>query len=325
MLVYPIGGKFLRHKDTPRSGDQLGTLIVEVPVPHQGGAIALSDGRAKATIDWSGKAGDASKLRWVAMFGDVDHEIAAVKSGTRVTLVYTLTLSETPRSDAALAARLATIADAAIALIGDAATLPKGGDIYVPCEHMIVAPTTAKPPYALDVLRGSDRAIAETLARCGLATNVRELLIPSEDDNDEFPSNFWYATRLTKPIPEKVFADAGGALSFVDDAGGEYMEEDGDVEIASLEPYLDRHWIDQETNAWLVRRGAHAKLVYEGLYSMTGYFGNECDEGHIYQCAALVVTMQPFAKRMGRASKTTPKPKAAKKPKAKAKAKARKR
>jgi hypothetical protein len=316
VLVYPVGGKFLRHKDTPRSGDQLGTLIVEVPVAHEGGKLTLTDGRATKDIAWSGAAKDPSKLRWVAMFGDVDHQIAEVKAGARVTLVYTLALSDKPRTDATFRAHLDTIADAAIALIGDDATLPKGGELYIPCEHMIVAPAEAKAPYPFEVLRGSDRAIAEVLARCGLATTVRELLIPSETAGNGFPQ-VDFAMRLAKPIPDKVFEDAGATLSFVDDPGGEYIDEgEGDVDIASIADYLDKHWIDYEKHAWLVRTGAKAKQVYEGLYSVTGYFGNECDEGHIYQCGALVVDLQPYAKRMGKAAKSAAKPAkpAAKKP-----------
>jgi hypothetical protein len=328
VLVYPVGGKFLRHKDTPRSGDQLGTLIVEVPVPHKGGKLELEDGRAHKTVDWSGAVDDPSRLRWVAMFGDVDHSISEVKSGARVTLVYTLARTDTPRTDPAHAARLDTVADAVITMIADRETLPEGGDVYIPCEHMIVTATGAKAPYDLGVLRGHDRAIADTFARCGLNPRVRELLIPSEDAKEGFPSNFYYAMGLAKPIPEKLFADAGGALSFVDDAGGEYIEEGDDAEIASIEEYLERRWIDGDKDAWLVRRGAQAKLVYEGLYSMTGYFGNECDDGHIYQCAALVVPMPSYAQRVGgKAAKKAKPAKPAKKKTAKPakKAKARRR
>ena len=99
VLVYPTGGKFLRHKDTPRNGRQLGTLIIEIPVAHEGGALVLQDGDQHATIDWSGKPRDRGALRWVALFGDVDHTITEVTSGTRVTLVYTLTLTDQPRTD----------------------------------------------------------------------------------------------------------------------------------------------------------------------------------------------------------------------------------
>jgi len=292
VLVYPIGGKFLRHKDTPRNGRQLGTLIIEVPVAHEGGALELQDGDRHATIDWSGEPRDRGTLRWVALFGDVDHTITEVTSGTRVTLVYTLTLTDEPRTDPGYAARLDAIADAIITLSRE--DLPQDRTLYIPCTRMIVASTGGLAD--LDALRGVDRAIAETFSRCGATLHVSDLLIPTSDRRkakaDAFPHDFYGAVEMAQPIPEAVLA--ASALSFTDDASGD-GDGDGDAEdVASLEPYLGK-WISGGDEAWLVRERAHAKLVYEGMYSETGYFGNEGSDGHIYQCAVLVVVLPNVA------------------------------
>ena len=285
VLVYPTGGKFLRHKDTPRDARQLGTLIIEIPIAHDGGALVLQDGDQRATIDWSGKPRDRGALRWVALFGDVDHTITEITSGSRVTLVYTLTLTDQPRTDPGYAARLDAISDAIITLSRE--DLPEDRTLYIPCTRMIVAPTFGLA--GLEMLRGADRAIADTFARCGAIVHVSELLIPTSDrkpkaETERFPDSFYSAIELVQPIPEAILA--ASALSFTDDAGD---DGEGDVEDAvSLEPYLGE-WISGGDESWLVRDKAHAKLVYEGIYSETGYFGNEGSDGHIYQCAVMVV------------------------------------
>ena len=286
ILVYPTGGKFLRHKDTPRHGRQLGTLIVEIPVAHEGGALALADGDQHTTIDWGGKPRDRGTLRWVALFGDVDHTITEITSGTRVTLVYTLTLTDQPRTDPGYAARLDAISDAIITLSRE--DLPGDRTLYIPCTRMIVAPMSRRAD--LDMLRGADRAIADTFARCGANVHVSELIIPTSTrrkrEVDGFPQPFDNAIEVVQPIPEAVLA--ASALSFLNDIGD--AEEEGDAEnVASLEPFLGK-WITA-SEAWLVRDKAQAKLVYEGIYSETGYFGNEGSDGHIYQCAVIVVAL----------------------------------
>jgi len=285
VLVYPTGGKFLRHKDTPRDGRQLGTLIIEIPVAHDGGALELQDGDQHATIDWSGTPRDRGTLRWVAMFGDVDHTITEITSGTRVTLVYTLTLTDQPRTDPGFAARLDALSDAIITLSRE--DLPEDHTLYIPCARMIVAPMGGLAD--LDMLRGADRAIADTFARCGANVHVSDLLIPTSNRRttrakaDGFPHSFDNAIEVVQPIPEAVLASS--ALSFTDDVD----DDEGDAEdVASLQPYLGR-WISGGDESWLVRDKAHAKLVYEGVYSETGYFGNEGSDGHIYQCAVMVV------------------------------------
>jgi hypothetical protein len=34
VIVYPVGGQFARHKDTPKPADLVGTLVVGLPIAH---------------------------------------------------------------------------------------------------------------------------------------------------------------------------------------------------------------------------------------------------------------------------------------------------
>src|SRR5207237_10555517 len=93
----PKGGKFARHKDTPRTPDLIGTLVVGLPIAHTGGAFVVDGGGSAQKFEW-GKP-TANMLPWVALFSDADHEIERVKSGTRVTMVYALRRTDVPRTD----------------------------------------------------------------------------------------------------------------------------------------------------------------------------------------------------------------------------------
>ncbi|HEY0252608.1 MAG TPA: hypothetical protein VGC41_13830 [Kofleriaceae bacterium] len=290
VLVYPSGGKFLRHKDTPRTPEQVGTLNVEVPFTHKGGVMKLDDHSAKREVDWSKPAKQA---RWLALFGDVDHEIAKVTSGHRITLVYVLSQTKKPRTNATLAAKSDALHDAIIAL---AAEKPKKDDysfprvLHVPCTRLANAPITGK--LATSMLRGSDRIIADAFIACGLETAVREVLIAQNDDVDDekFPASFYGTATLKKPIPAKLLRSS--MLSYTANPGGDYIEEDGgDIDIPSIAPYIVQNWNGSE--AWIVRPAATATVVYSGLYSETGYFGNECDEGRIYKTVAIEVAVIP--------------------------------
>ncbi|MFT3695148.1 MAG: hypothetical protein QM831_18570 [Kofleriaceae bacterium] len=282
VLVYPTGGKFVRHKDTPRSVDQIGTLSVEVPSPHTGGAMLLDDHLHALTVDWSAPS---AELRWVALFGDVDHEIVPVTSGHRITLVYTLSLTDEPRTDITFAALRNTLHDAIIAL---AATDFEGRapTLYIPCTRL--ANTSVDDDLTDETLRGTDRVIAEALAACGVPVYVLPILIPSTTDKlEKFPGDIYNFAAIRRGIPPHVFSS--GALTFTDEVAGD--DEDGDVEdVQTLAPYVD--WDDDfEADNWFIRPRARATAVFQGVYTDTGYFGNEASVGRIYKAVTLVIDL----------------------------------
>lgn len=278
VLVYPPGGRFLRHKDTPRTAAQLGTLIIEVPCAHTGGVMTLDDHDERLRLDWSTPG---PGVRWVALFGDVDHDIADVKTGHRITLVYTLALSGAPRVDPQQDAHKMTLQDAIIALQSATEQLP--AELYIACSRMANAPATGL--ITLDGLRSVDRLIADAFIGCGYQVAVHEVLIGAGDDTRKFPSDFWAAYAIRKPIPAELLD--GEALSFTDhpeddEGGGDY--------ITSIEPYL-AELAESGVANWIVRAKAGATVVFDGLYAENGYFGNEASYGQIYKVAALQVTL----------------------------------
>jgi predicted 2-oxoglutarate/Fe(II)-dependent dioxygenase YbiX len=279
VVVYPEGGKFAPHKDTPRSPDLVGTLVVEVPSTHQGGALRIDDGRTKETFDWSGKA-DHDRARWVALYSDVDHEVTPVTSGSRVTLVYALTQSDRPRENAARREKLRMT-------LGALASQP-AWPVMIACSRLAIgAETEAAPP--VNALRGMDRELAAVLAGLGYDVGVRACAVASEAGQGKpprfpDPAELWTIQRLHRPLGPQVIGSLDAIVTFSDDAGD---DEGGDFSEFSLaEHILDEVRMDQ----WVVRESARATFLHEALCSDRGYFGNEAYQGWLYTLAALEVT-----------------------------------
>jgi 2OG-Fe(II) oxygenase superfamily len=283
VIVYEKGGKFTRHKDTPRTANLVGTLVVGLPIAHEGGAFTIVDGGKKHVVDWSGKP-TRDEVKWVALFSDLDHAVEPVKSGARVTLVYSLSRSDRPRSDAARDKKLAKLHSVVAALEFE-------DPLMIACTRQIVS--DGQQPQALDTLRGTDREIAELFVDAGYDVAVRACLTgdDTEGRTPAFPdtSNMWAITRLSKAIPDHVIAEMDEVVSFTDTIDlEEYAEEDGgEVDGTTLGSYV----LDMvQMERWVIRKRAAATAVYEGMYSETGSFGNEASIGHVYTLAAIEVS-----------------------------------
>ena len=86
------GSFFKPHIDTPRGAKMFGSLVVVFPTPHEGGALFLRH-RGQEWVFDSGRELTAlhrPSIGYVAFFSDVEHEVAPVMSGHRVTLTYNL-------------------------------------------------------------------------------------------------------------------------------------------------------------------------------------------------------------------------------------------
>lgn len=124
--VYGAGGFFKPHVDTPLgdSARMLGTLVVALPSPFEGGALTVwppsgtaapsetaapgegatpsasagagevvantntGRGKGKYVFDWAPASATPGVAQWAAFYGNCVHEVAPVTAGQRVTLTY---------------------------------------------------------------------------------------------------------------------------------------------------------------------------------------------------------------------------------------------
>ena len=87
LLVYEPNQFFLKHQDTEKTDEMIGTLVVTLPSAYAGGELMIGRGE-----DWKAYRGSRDSLSLVAFYADCQHEVLKLKSGYRITLTYNLTL-----------------------------------------------------------------------------------------------------------------------------------------------------------------------------------------------------------------------------------------
>lgn len=85
-------GLFQKHVDTPRSQNQIGSLVVCLPSPFKGGNLVIRHAGKGVDFDWALES--ASIVQWAAFYSDCEHEIMTVTEGERITLTYNLFVVE---------------------------------------------------------------------------------------------------------------------------------------------------------------------------------------------------------------------------------------
>jgi len=102
MNVYGVGDFFKGYVDTPRSNQVLGTLLINLPVAHEGGQLVVhapypsggdhdgdsgvaqpSDPGLGQRESYTTKWGTEDVLSWIAFFSDCPHEVLPVEHGNR--------------------------------------------------------------------------------------------------------------------------------------------------------------------------------------------------------------------------------------------------
>ena len=293
VIIYPEGGKFSRHKDTPRTQDLVGTLIVELPYAHEGGEFVVDDGDKVHLVDWSGKA-NKNRVRWVALFSDVDHEVKPVTKGSRITLVYSLIRTDVPRGDAVSKARreiLRTVADN----MGDVRW-----PVMIACSRQIIIEDNAWPE--VSALKGMDRDIAEVFVEAGYDVTVRACMFASQiNAHGGMPDmgDVYQMMRLKKPITKKAIQKFDDILTFAETLTSDEGEfEEDEVENMSLAKFIDD---EIGMDHWVFRARAEATMIHAAsMFSDDGYFGNEAYEAFLYTLAALEISHKTSRKKPAR-------------------------
>ncbi|KAH7919487.1 hypothetical protein BV22DRAFT_1040831 [Leucogyrophana mollusca] len=159
--VYGKDSFFKAHKDTPRGEDMFGSLVIVFPTPHEGGALVIRQDAKEWTVDVTEAFAEASEpsIGYIAFYSDVEHEVALVKSGYRVTLTYNLYFTGDERQDfpppvpyVAEEELKALLVD----LLSDEGVLPDGGYIGFGLQYQYPVSTGTKLRKLRKCLKGND-------------------------------------------------------------------------------------------------------------------------------------------------------------------------
>ncbi len=293
VVVYPPGGHFALHKDTPRTSDLVATLVVALPIAHEGGALEVGE----ETIDWSGPCA-SNELRWAAMFTDVDHAVLPVRTGARVTLTYALERSGVARDDREWAERMSQVVREIDDLEmpeetpahGRRGTRATPQPLFVPCaRHVIVR--DGQQTSSVDDLRGADRDLADAFVKAGYRVTVRVCLAARRlEELVQTTSRAWDATapevylaRLRGPFTDDDVRALRDGVTFVPampDGGGLLEHETSDLsEVCDAIP----------DHAWLARPASIATYLAQREFCEYGLVGNDAADSFLYRLVALQV------------------------------------
>ena len=276
VLLYPVDGRFGRHQDTPYDPAFIGTLIVGLPIAHAGGALVIDDGRERREVDWTGTRDSA--LPWVAVFGDVDHEVKPVVAGARATLVYMLVQTDRRRQQSAADSRRDQLRDAITAL-EDQQVWP----VMIACTRPVIT-KDPEQPQPITTLRGLDRELADLLSEAGYRVAVRACVVavPVDPPPPRRPPwlEVYSVARLRRELPADVIAGLAPSVSFRD-------QHTSYTETSSLEPYIEGE-TDTQTQ-WVIRGRAAMTALRAAELADDGFFGNSAFAGFLYALAALEV------------------------------------
>ena len=116
-----------------------GSLVIVFPTPHEGGALLLRHRGQEWTFD-SGRelaAKGEPSIGYVAFFSDIEHEVAPVISGHRVTLTYNLYFDDGgPVSEPPRPVNEGAFHKAFTALLEDPEFLAEGGTLAFGLRHV---------------------------------------------------------------------------------------------------------------------------------------------------------------------------------------------
>ena len=89
LVLYEDGRFFKSHKDTKKEPGMFVSLVVQLPVRHDHGALAVRHHGEEALFDFGGDGSNAY-FYLVALYADCKHELHPVENGKRLCLLYNL-------------------------------------------------------------------------------------------------------------------------------------------------------------------------------------------------------------------------------------------
>lgn len=194
-------GHFKAHVDTPRSTEQIGSLVVCLPCVHQGGQLDVRHEGRNVTFDWSMPETARPEIQWAAFYSDCEHEVMEVTSGHRITLTYNLyarSITGSPQVGNGLMdpTQLQSY-DILHSLFLQENFMPDGGYLGVHTSHAY--PHTSKSSQLPSTLKGADMVAWETFRSLGCGVRLRPV--------GELPGWAHYGHKYNEPCPAGDLTD----------------------------------------------------------------------------------------------------------------------
>lgn len=226
-------GLFKPHVDTPRSTEQIGSLVVCLPSVHQGGELEVRHEGRTMTFDWSMPEAARPEIQWAAFYSDCEHEVLQVTSGHRITLTYNLYASSSMSSSSKVGRGLMDPTKLPLYGILQEPLLrydfmPDGGYLGIHTSHAY--PHSNKFARLPATLKGADMAVWETFRSLGCALTLRPVI--------KLPKWYHYGHDDEEPCPHADPKYPSSASCWVLGSGVRFRES-GHLVEGGFEEMLD--------------------------------------------------------------------------------------
>ena len=272
-----------------------GSLVVVFPTPHEGGTLFLRH----HGLEWSFDSGqalaavDKPTIGYVAFFGDVEHEVAPVTSGHRITLTYNLYFDDggpVSENDAVSEHFIPPqppnqqrFRETFEALLGDREFMADGGTLGFGQSH--VYPIKDSLEHVYNVLKGSDAVIYQNMRALGF----EPVLYVFYDENREGDEDTFQGAMVDSLIDFDSASEESEQtlLDLVRVQGGIPVREDG------VEMHEDSHSKHPEPVTWATPPTTFNRQ--EGAFAS---YGNEPTLNWVYGDVCMIVRIGKAGDRL---------------------------
>lgn len=290
LLIYGPGQFFAPHRDSEKTDDMLGTLVVVLPSRVTGGELVIEHRGERKTVRAS-----ARQLTLTAFYADCYHEVRPVRTGYRLALSYNLIAEGT--TDAAVLKSVGALSASVRRFFETPVAAYTGRRELNPPDRLVYLLDHEYTPHALawNRLKNADGARAAALRQVARQLDCELFLALADvhetwacEDEDDFGRSRWNRY-YDGDDDEEEEAD------YESDESRELTELiDSDVEL--------RHWVSADGEATRAPKGSAAVANHELCYTTpsqdfepfetehegyTGNAGNTVD--HWYHRAAVVL------------------------------------
>jgi hypothetical protein len=189
------GAFFKPHKDTPRSSNMFGSLVIVFPTQHEGGSLKFRHGRYEWTFDSAAMVTGQRDptIAFAAFYSDIEHEVTPITSGHRVTLTYNLYFSEEESSNAVAPIPVPSSTETAFKevlskLLSDPTFMDKGGFLGFGLQHEYPLDLKTGIGNLVNCLKGSDATIQRVCNQLSLETTLR--VVYEDEYGDDYGRHF---------------------------------------------------------------------------------------------------------------------------------------
>lgn len=288
---------FKSHQDTPRGPNMFGSLVIVFPTPHEGGALILRHEEKEWTFDSANELSQQSEpsISYVAFYSDVEHEVALVTSGYRVTITYNLyfpaaslpavvapTNHAVSENEAAFQAGLSD-------LLANEKVLPKGGTLGFGLRHEYPVNAQTELHTLLDFLKGSDAIIKRACKQLSLDVSLKVIYrdndIRSVDIMTDRFANLSKHSHVESVLEVLTQKKYGGVLV-------QYVGQ----------PVVERREWDRTVGDVVLMKTLEVFLVTK-VTKVTSFktefiaYGNEAELAHLYGKVCLIARVGPPGRR----------------------------